>query len=186
MRTGAQARKTAGADIRLGVSVDQVAARHLVGQTRLSSLELGCDRARQSGRCDSGYSCAYQYNLSWRDETTPMPPESDPRAAFEISVRLPHLGLRMTEHGRRALYFAERLSARGLAVGYPGLADHPAHDRLAGLMNPGYGHGGVFTLDVGTEDRAVALMEALQNDARFGFIAVSLGYFDTLMSLSAV
>ncbi len=81
--TGVRARKTAGSDIRLGISVDQVAANKIGHLTRLPSLELSCDRARQSGRCDSGYSCAYQYNLSWASATTPMAPESNPRLAFD-------------------------------------------------------------------------------------------------------
>ena len=81
--TGVRARKTAGSDIQLGISVDQVAARKVGGETRLPSLELSGDRARQSGRCDSGYSCAYQYNLSWASATTPMAPESNPRLAFD-------------------------------------------------------------------------------------------------------
>ncbi len=81
--TGCQARKTSGADIKLGVSVDQVAAKQLAGKTRLPSLELSSSGARLSGRCDSGYSCAYQYNLSWKNEVTPMPPESNPKAVFD-------------------------------------------------------------------------------------------------------
>lgn len=81
--TGCQARKTAGADIQVGISVDQVAALRIGRQTRLPSLELSCDRARQAGACDSGYSCAYQFNVSWRGEATPMPPEADPRLVFE-------------------------------------------------------------------------------------------------------
>jgi hypothetical protein len=81
--TGCQARKTAGADIRVGVSVDQIAAAGIGRQTRLPSLELSCDKGRSAGECDSGYSCAYQFNLSWRTETTPMPPEVDPRVVFE-------------------------------------------------------------------------------------------------------
>ena len=81
--TGCQARKTAGADIRVGVSVDQIAAQKIGTRTRLPSLELSCDRGRQSGSCDSGYSCAYQYNLSWKSESTPMSPEVDPRLVFE-------------------------------------------------------------------------------------------------------
>jgi len=81
--TGARPKKTAGADIRLGVSVDQLAARHLGDQTRFASLELSCDGVRKSGSCDSGYSCAYQFNLSWRSETTPVAPESNPRLVFE-------------------------------------------------------------------------------------------------------
>jgi hypothetical protein len=81
--TGCQARKTAGADISLGVSADQLAARQIGHHTRLSSLELSTDPPRRSGRCDSGYSCAYQYNLSWLDENTPAPAERDPRLVFE-------------------------------------------------------------------------------------------------------
>lgn len=81
--TGARPKKTAGADIRVGVSVDQVAAQKLADQTRFASLELSCDGVRKSGSCDSGYSCAYQFNLSWRSETTPVAPESNPRLVFE-------------------------------------------------------------------------------------------------------
>jgi hypothetical protein len=81
--TGCQARKTAGADIKAGVSVDQIAAEKLGRFTRLPSLELSGDKARPSGECDSGYSCAYQFNLSWRTATTPMPPEVNPRVVFE-------------------------------------------------------------------------------------------------------
>ena len=81
--TGVQARKTAAVDIRVGVSVDQVAAAKVGRYTRLPSLELGCDKGQQAGSCDSGYSCAYQFNLSWKSETTPLPPEVDPRQVFE-------------------------------------------------------------------------------------------------------
>src|SRR5689334_7497374 len=81
--TGCQARKTAGADIKVGVSVDQIAASKIGGLTRLPSIELGADPGRPSGNCDSGYSCAYQFNLSWRTESMPMPPEMDPRLIFE-------------------------------------------------------------------------------------------------------
>ncbi len=81
--TGCQARKTSGADIKLGISVDQIAANYIGHQTRLPSLELSCDEARRAGNCDSGYSCSYQFNLSWKGETTPMAPERDPRLAFD-------------------------------------------------------------------------------------------------------
>ena len=81
--TGARAKKTAGSDIHLGTSVDQIAARAMDGVTRLSSLELSCDGVRKSGACDSGYSCAYQYNMAWRTPTQPVAPESNPRLAFE-------------------------------------------------------------------------------------------------------
>jgi hypothetical protein len=81
--TGCQARKTAGADIRVGVSVDQIAAQQIGHLTRVPSLELSTDPPRRSGQCDSGYSCAYQFNLSWRGESTPAPAERDPRLVFE-------------------------------------------------------------------------------------------------------
>ncbi len=81
--TGCQARKTQGADIRVGVSVDQLAAARIGKQTRFASLELGCDRGKQVGNCDSGYSCAYSFNISWKSESTPMPPEVDPRQVFD-------------------------------------------------------------------------------------------------------
>ncbi|MEX0612530.1 MAG: DUF1552 domain-containing protein [Pirellulales bacterium] len=81
--TGCRAKKTAGADIRVGPSVDQVAAQHVGHLTRFGSLELTCDNVRNSGNCDSGYSCAYQYNVSWRSATTPAPPEPNPRLVFE-------------------------------------------------------------------------------------------------------
>ena len=81
--TGARPKKTAGSDIRLGISVDQLAAQHVGKETRFPSLELSCDGVRKSGACDSGYSCAYQFNVSWRSETTPVAPESNPRLVFE-------------------------------------------------------------------------------------------------------
>ena len=81
--TGAHPHKTAGADIHNGVSVDQIAAGHLGAQTRLASLELGCEESRTVGNCDSGYSCAYTNSIAWRSPTTPMPPETNPRMAFE-------------------------------------------------------------------------------------------------------
>ena len=81
--TGVHPKKTAGADIRNGVSVDQIAAEAVGAGTRYPSLELGCDDSRTVGNCDSGYSCAYTNSLSWRSETTPNPPETNPRLVFE-------------------------------------------------------------------------------------------------------
>ncbi len=81
--TGAQARKTAGNDIQLGMSVDQFAARQIGDRTRLPSLELGCELGQPTGNCDSGYSCAYSSNISWADETTPVPKSVDPARVFE-------------------------------------------------------------------------------------------------------
>ena len=81
--TGAQPRKTSGGNIRSGVSVDQVAAQHLGEATKFASLELGCESGRNSGNCDSGYSCAYSHNISWASATSPVAKEIDPRAVFE-------------------------------------------------------------------------------------------------------
>jgi hypothetical protein len=81
--TGCMPKKTAGADIHLGISVDQIAAQKIGHLTRLPSLELSTDGQRSSGKCDSGYSCAYQFNLAWKNETMPMAPEMDPRLVFE-------------------------------------------------------------------------------------------------------
>jgi hypothetical protein len=81
--TGVHPKKTAGADIQAGVSADQVAAAHIGGATRFASLELGCEDGRLVGNCDSGYSCAYSNSISWRTPATPMPPEINPRQAFE-------------------------------------------------------------------------------------------------------
>ncbi len=81
--TGVRVRKTAGADIHAGISIDQVAANQIGHLTRFPSLELTCDAVRKSGNCDSGYSCAYQYNLAWRSATQPIAPEPNPRLLFE-------------------------------------------------------------------------------------------------------
>lgn len=81
--TGVQARKTSGADIRNGVSVDQVAAQHIGHYTKFPSLELGCERSGLAGDCDSGYSCAYSSNIAWKNENTPIAKEVNPRLVFE-------------------------------------------------------------------------------------------------------
>lgn len=81
--TGVRPKKTGGSDIHNGVSIDQVIARHVGRSTRLPSLELSTDGSRTTGRCDSGYSCAYQFNLSWASPTKPIPAEQNPRAVFE-------------------------------------------------------------------------------------------------------
>ena len=75
--------KKSATDIRAGVSIDQVIARRIGQLTRFPSLELATDAIHKSGACDSGYACAYQYNLSWSSPTTPMPPETNPRLVFE-------------------------------------------------------------------------------------------------------
>jgi hypothetical protein len=102
--TGVHPRKTAGADIKAGTSADQIAANRIGGETRLPSLELSCDGGQRAGSCDSGYSCAYQFNISWRSETQPMNPEVDPRAAFERLFGNGDAGASLEAAGRRARY----------------------------------------------------------------------------------
>jgi hypothetical protein len=81
--TGVHCKKTAGADIRGGVSADQIAAQLLAGRTRFASLEIGCEDSRTVGNCDSGYSCVYSSTMSWRSATQPLPKEVNPRIVFD-------------------------------------------------------------------------------------------------------
>src|SRR5687767_2349362 len=81
--TGVRVKKTAGSDIHAGVSIDHMVATRVGHLTRFQSLELTCDAVRKSGNCDSGYSCAYQHNLSWRSPAQPNAPEPNPRLVFE-------------------------------------------------------------------------------------------------------
>jgi hypothetical protein len=74
---------TAGADLRAGISIDQVAAREFGKYTQLASLELGLESSEVVGSCESAYSCAYYNTISWRNDTTPLPMENRPRAIFE-------------------------------------------------------------------------------------------------------
>lgn len=81
--TGVHPKKTAGADIRNGISADQVAAQKIGTRTKFPSLEIGCERGALAGDCDSGYSCAYSSSISWKSESTPVAKEVNPRAVFE-------------------------------------------------------------------------------------------------------
>jgi Protein of unknown function (DUF1552) len=112
--TGVHPRKTAGADIKNGVSVDQIAARAVGETTRLLSLELGCEESRTVGNCDSGYSCAYTNSISWRSDTTPNPPETNPRMAFERLFGADEVTLDAEARARRA---ADRRSVLDFVAG---------------------------------------------------------------------
>ena len=102
--TGVRLNKSA-TDVRAGISIDQVIANHAGHLTRFPSLELTCDAGRKSADCDSGYSCAYVYNVSWQSPTTPMTPEANPRLVFE---RLFGPGA----HGERAANAQRRMMDR--------------------------------------------------------------------------
>jgi methionine-gamma-lyase len=111
-------------------------------------------------------------------------PTIDARIAFDIIQRLPHLALRMREHSIRAMAMAARLEEIGAPVCYPGLQSHPQHGLMTSMLNESYGYGGMMTLDCRTQAKAEELLSVLQNQEHFGLIAVSLGYYDTLMSCS--
>jgi methionine-gamma-lyase len=111
-------------------------------------------------------------------------PTMDPRVAFDVLQRIPHLPIRMREHSRRGAAMAKMLKEMGIRVVYPGLPDHPQYEKAKKLANEGYGLGGILALDCGTKEKAEELMDVLQNQESFGMIAVSLGYFDTLISCS--
>lgn len=102
--TGVHCKKTAGADIQNSISADQIAAQKVGAETRLPSIELGCEDSRTVGNCDSGYSCAYTNSISWRGPTTPMPPEVNPRMAFERLFGTADLSLSPEVRQRRAQY----------------------------------------------------------------------------------
>lgn len=81
--TGAHPVKTGGTDIKVGMSVDQVAAEKIGKYTNLPSLEVGTEGGRSAGQCDSGYSCAYSNSISWKTASTPMAKEINPKAVFQ-------------------------------------------------------------------------------------------------------
>jgi hypothetical protein len=81
--TGVYPKRTEGADVRNGISADQIAAAALGKETALPSLELGIDLNFLAGQCENSYSCAYLNTLAWSSPTTPLPTENNPRIVFE-------------------------------------------------------------------------------------------------------
>jgi methionine-gamma-lyase len=105
----------------------------------------------------------------------------DSTRAASILKNLHSLHLRMKQHSANADFLAEGFKSLGLKVHYPGLEEHPQHDLLRSIMNPGYGFGGMLALDVGDAATGNALMKRMQ-EKKVGYLAVSLGYFKTLFS----
>jgi hypothetical protein len=131
--SGMPPKYTAGADVRAGVTFDQVAARQWSAETRVPSLQLGCEDSRMVGNCDTGSSCAYTNCLSWKDADTPMMVTVNPRSVFEQLFGTVDPGLPPDVRARRALYRrsildATRESARQLANGL-GAADRRKIDQ---------------------------------------------------------
>jgi Protein of unknown function (DUF1552) len=102
--SSAQPKYTAGADVRAGVTFDQIAARQWAAETRVSSIQLGCEDSRMVGNCDTGSSCAYTNTLSWRDADKPMAVEVNPRSVFERLFGTVDPSLDPATRSRRALY----------------------------------------------------------------------------------
>jgi methionine-gamma-lyase len=91
------------------------------------------------------------------------------------------LHIRMKQHSKNATYLANKFENDGLKTVYPGLASHPSHEIFKSMMNEEYGFGGMLTIDVGSLDKANALMELMQ-ERNLGYLAVSLGFYKTLFS----
>ena len=110
-------------------------------------------------------------------------PTMDSLRAAGILKNLHTLHIRMKQHSYNANYLAHQFEELGLRVLYPGLESHPQHELFAEMAHPEFGFGGMMTLDVGEMGTAYKLLEAMQN-AGIGYLAVSLGYYKTLFSVS--
>src|SRR5688572_11465626 len=102
--SGTAPKYTAGPDVRAGVTFDQLAAQRWASETRVASLQIGCEDSRMVGNCDTGSSCAYTNSLSWRDPDTPLPVEVNPRSVFERLFGTVDPSLPPEVRARRALY----------------------------------------------------------------------------------
>src|SRR5882724_3327190 len=81
--SGVHPKRTEGADVEAGTTVDQIAAQVLGKDTPLLSIEMALEQNYLVGNCDNGYSCVYWNTVSWRDPRTPLPMEVNPRVVFE-------------------------------------------------------------------------------------------------------
>lgn len=110
-------------------------------------------------------------------------PVLDPLRSSQILKNMHTLHIRMKQHSYNAQYLAEHLNEIGIPVSYPGLPEHKGHELMKKIMNPKFGFGGMLAIDMGTNERANALMEKMESEG-VGYLAVSLGYFKTLFSCS--
>src|SRR5690554_2018041 len=110
-----------------------------------------------------------------------LEPTMDSLRAASILKNLRTLHIRMKQHSHNANFLAEKFEALGLKTVYPGLASHPSHELFKSMMNEKYGFGGMLTVDVGSLEKANALMELMQ-EKNLGYLAVSLGFYKTLFS----
>ena len=105
----------------------------------------------------------------------------DSLRAASILKNMRTLHIRMKQHSANALYLSEKFEANGLKTVYPGLKSHSSHELFKSMMNTEYGFGGLLTVDVGSLEKANALMEMMQHE-NLGYLAVSLGFYKTLFS----
>ena len=138
--------------------------------------------------CVAGAICGtadYINSLSNVNDGTAMllGPVLDPMRSASIQKNLHTLHIRMKQHSANAMYLAKRFKETGIKYNYPGLEEHVDHKLFTEMMNEGFGYGGMISIDMGTADRASAIMEKMQ-ELGVGYLAVSLGYFKTLFSNS--
>ena len=110
-------------------------------------------------------------------------PVLDPMRSSSILKNLHTLHIRMQKHSENAMYLAKRFKEVGFKYNYPGLPEHPDYELFNSMMNPGYGYGGMISIDMETAEAASKIMEIMQQKG-VGYLAVSLGYFKTLFSNS--
>jgi methionine-gamma-lyase len=108
-------------------------------------------------------------------------PTMDSMRSASVMKNLRTLHLRIKQHSLNAAYLAEKFEKDGIKTVYPGLKSHPSHEVYKNMINPEYGFGGMMTIDVGSLDKANALMELMQ-EKNLGYLAVSLGFYKTLFS----
>ena len=105
----------------------------------------------------------------------------DSLRASSILKNMRTLHIRMKKHSENAMYLSKNFEKDGLRVVYPGLKSHVGHEVMKKQYNMEYGFGGLLTLDVGSLEKANALMELMQKK-HLGYLAVSLGFYKTLFS----
>lgn len=175
--TGCQARKTSGSDIRVGVSVDQVAASKIGRATRLPSLELSCDKGQDAGSCDSGYACAYQFHLSWRSESTPNPVEVNPRAVFNRLFSDNEIDATQRRRRKSILDFVQEDAAR-LKVGLGRTDQRKLDEYLTSVreLEQRIEHEGKLAATVPDYDGPDGVPKAYEEHIRLMFDALALAF----------
>lgn len=108
-------------------------------------------------------------------------PTMDSMRSASVMKNLRTLHIRIKQHSLNAQFLAEKFESDGLKTVYPGLKSHPSHEVYKKMINEEYGFGGMMTIDVGSIDKANALMELMQQ-RNLGYLAVSLGFYKTLFS----